>query len=114
MTEGILRFFGEADHKWNKLEEGIERVIYTGDNMQVLIYRFAPGRKFPDHAHEDNEQLGFLMTGRMGFSIDGEERILAPGDFYRAPAGAVHSAWTLDEESVLVDVFSPPRTDLPC
>ena len=57
MTEGILRFFGEADHKWNKVEEGIERAIYTGDNMQVLIYRFAPGRKFPDHAHEDNEHL---------------------------------------------------------
>ena len=112
MTKEVLHFFGAADHQWEQMEEGIDRAIYTADRMQVVVYRFAPGKTFPEHLHEENEQLGYLVSGQMGLRIGNEERTLTPGDFFRAPAGVVHSAWTMDEESILIDIFSPPRTNL--
>ena len=60
----------------------------------------------------EEEQMGFLVRGKMGFNVNGLEKDLNPGDWYHAAIGAEHNAWTYDEPSVLVDIFSPPREDL--
>lgn len=106
------KFFEFSSMKHERLDDGVERYIYTGENIQVVEYHFPPHRTFPEHNHETIEQMGYLVSGKMGLRIGGEERILNPGDFYHAPIGVMHGAWTLDEASVLLDIFSPPRQDL--
>jgi len=112
IPEHIRHFFNESDLEEEIVEGNIRRVIYTAENIQVIIYRFPPGVTFPPHTHDSHEQMGYLVSGKMGFNVGGDVRILNPGDFYRAPIGIEHNAWTLDEPSVLLDFFSPVREDL--
>jgi quercetin dioxygenase-like cupin family protein len=106
--------FFKADkmHKKEVVEGDVTRHVYTGEHIQVVEYYFPPNKTFPVHKHEKVEQMGFLVKGRMGFRVDGKEKDLNPGDWYHAAIGVDHNAWTYEEASILVDIFSPPREDL--
>jgi quercetin dioxygenase-like cupin family protein len=106
------KFFNYSSVKHEVLQDGVERYIYTGTNIQVVEYHFSPNQTFPEHKHDDTEQMGYLISGKMGFRIGGEEKVVMPGEYYHAPVGVMHSAWTMEEASVLLDIFSPPRKDL--
>lgn len=108
----FLKFFNAADMKAETVEGDVERCIYTGKNMQLVEYRFPAHKTFPPHAHDIHEQMGYVVSGKMEFTIGGESRLLKSGDYYHAPAGVVHNTRTLDEPAVLIDIFSPPRDDL--
>ena len=105
-------FIGPALMRKEIVEGDVERLIYTAEHIQVVEYRFPPNRVFPPHSHEVEEQMGYLVSGRMGFRIGGIEGELLPGMWYVAPRGVEHNAWTFEEPSVLLDIFSPPRDDL--
>ena len=110
--ETIKFFFNSSDLETEIVEGDVERVIYTGEKIQAVVYRFPPNKTFPAHKHDENEQMGYLVSGKMGFMVGGVEKIIYPGDFYHAPIGVEHNAWTFDEPSVLLDFFGPPREDL--
>lgn len=105
-------FIGHAEMKEEIVEGDVKRLVYTGTNLQVVEYYFPPNKTFPVHHHPEHEQMGYLVSGKMGFSIGGIKQDLLPGQWYRAPIGVEHNAWTYEEPSVLLDVFSPPREDL--
>jgi len=108
----VKYFFNASDLDPETVEGNVERFIYTGQNLQIVEYHFPPHKTFPSHKHDAHEQMGYLVSGKMGFKVGGKEQILLPGDFYHAPIGVEHNAWTFEEPSVLLDVFSPPREDL--
>lgn len=113
MDETRLRAFFDFDDLRTEIVEGdVERVVYTGEKLQVMEYRFPAHKTFAAHKHDENEQMGYVVRGTMGFMVGDEERTLGPGDFYHARIGEVHSAWTFDEPAVLIDVFAPPRDDI--
>lgn len=105
-------FFNASEMRKETVEGDVVRYIYTGAQMQVVEYHFPAGKTFPPHSHAAHEQMGYLVSGKMGFKVGGKERDLLPGDWYHAPIGVEHNAWTYDEPSVLIDIFSPPREDL--
>ena len=86
IPDAIKYFFNESDLETEIVEGDIERVIYSGENIQTILYHFPPNKVFPVHVHDQHEQLGYLVSGKMGFMVGGEERTLLPGDFYRALA----------------------------
>lgn len=108
----IKKFFNFTSVKHEIVEGDIDRYIYTGSNIQIVEYHFPPDKVFPEHKHDTIEQMGYLVKGKMGLKIGGEQKILSPGDYYHAPIGVLHNAWTMDEASILIDIFSPPREDL--
>ncbi len=63
------------------------------------------------HKHE-MEQFGVVVKGSLAMIIAGEQRILMPGDTYRIPPGTAHGARVFEEPAQVIDVYSPPRTDL--
>ena len=81
---------------------------YGGDEFVCIL----PGANIdvPEHSHP-NEQLGFILQGKLRFTIGGETRELGPGDTYCIPADVPHQASTGPEGCVAVDIFSPPRAD---
>jgi quercetin dioxygenase-like cupin family protein len=105
-------FFNASDMKEETVEGDVKRYIYTGKNIQMVEYRFPANKAFPAHKHDVHEQMGYLVSGKMEFVVGDKKRLLLPGDYYHAPIGVVHSTRTLDEPTVLIDVFSPPRDDL--
>jgi quercetin dioxygenase-like cupin family protein len=93
-----------------QLEEGIRRQMVVGENMMICRLRIAPNVVTPAHDHP-HEQMTLVERGRALFTIGDEERIAQAGDVLHFPAGTWHGATMLDEEVILVDIFSPIRED---
>ena len=89
---------------------GIERQMVVGDNMMICRFRFAPLLVTPQHAHP-HEQMSIVASGRVRFFVEGAERIAVPGDVLHFPSNCWHGATMLDEEVVLIDIFTPVRED---
>ena len=90
--------------------EGIERQMIVGERLMVCRLRFAPHVDTPAHEHP-HEQLTLVERGRVRFVIGDQERIAEPGDILHFPSGCWHGATMLDEEVVLIDIFTPVRED---
>jgi quercetin dioxygenase-like cupin family protein len=89
---------------------GIQRrTLVWGERMLFVEFVLAKGSGVPPHQHP-HEQLGYVVSGWMEFTIGDEVRVLGPGDAYRMPSEVVHSTKAL-EDTVVVDVFSPIRED---
>jgi quercetin dioxygenase-like cupin family protein len=52
-----------------------------------------------------------VERGTVAFSIEGETRVAGPGDVLHFPSNVLHGATMLDEEVVLMDIFTPIRED---
>ena len=93
-----------------QLEEGVERQMIVGENMMICRLRFAPNIVTPAHDHP-HEQMTLVERGRVLFTIGDEQRIAQAGDVLHFPLGTWHGATMLDEEVILMDIFSPIRED---
>jgi quercetin dioxygenase-like cupin family protein len=92
------------------IEEGIERQMIYGEHLMICRLRLAPRVDTPVHTHP-HEQMTIVERGRVRFVIDGREQIASAGDVLHFPPGFPHGATMLDEEVVLIDIFSPVRED---
>ena len=90
--------------------EGIERQIVVGQNLMMCRFRFTPFLVTPQHRHS-HEQMSIVVQGRVRFFVEGEERIASPGDILQFPSNCLHGATMMDEEVVLIDIFTPIRED---
>jgi quercetin dioxygenase-like cupin family protein len=90
----------------------LERRLITGDRMMLAHVYLKKGCIVPKHSHE-NEQLTYILEGALKFSIgeDGSAEItVRAGEVLLIPSNVPHMAEAL-EETLDVDVFSPPRQD---
>jgi quercetin dioxygenase-like cupin family protein len=55
--------------------------------------------------------MTFVERGRLRFTVDGIDRPARAGDILHFPPHCLHDATILDEEVVLIDIFSPIRED---
>lgn len=92
------------------IEEGIERQMICGERLMICRLRLQPRVDTPVHTHP-HEQMTIVERGRVRFVIDGREQIASAGDVLHFPSGFPHGATMLDEEVVLIDIFSPVRED---
>ncbi|HEY8188890.1 MAG TPA: cupin domain-containing protein [Pyrinomonadaceae bacterium] len=90
--------------------EGIQRQMVVGEGLMICRFRFAPFLVTPEHEHP-HEQMSIVVSGRVRFFVEGTERIAVPGDVLHFPSGCWHGATMMDEEVVLLDIFSPVRED---
>jgi len=93
-----------------RIAEGIERQMVWGDRVMVCRLRLAPRTVTAVHAHP-HEQITIVERGQALFTVAGRERRTRPGDVLHFPSGCEHGATMLDEEVVLIDIFSPVRED---
>jgi quercetin dioxygenase-like cupin family protein len=92
------------------LAEGIERRMIVGDKLMACRLHFQPHVVTPAHTHP-HEQLTFVLQGKVKFTIEGKERTVSAGDVLHFASNVSHGAMMLDEEVVLIDVFTPLRED---
>ncbi len=93
------------------LGNGIERQMIIGQRLMLCRLRFAPHTVTEPHSHL-HEQITLVERGRVLFVIGDEERIAREGDVLHFPPGCWHGATILDEEVVLLDIFTPLREDI--
>lgn len=90
--------------------EGIERQMITGENVMICRLKFAPRLVTPAHDHP-HEQMTLVERGPVLFTIGDKQQVAQTGDILHFPPGVWHGATMLDEEVVLIDIFSPIRED---
>ena len=93
-----------------QVSDGIERQMVVGDRMMICRFRFRPFLVTPEHDHP-HEQMTIVERGKVRFFIEGKERIASAGDVLHFPSKCWHGATMMDEEVVLIDIFSPLRED---
>ena len=85
------------------------RTMATTDEAMLCEFFLEKGVEVAEHSHM-NDQVGYVVFGRVELTIGGETRILNPGESFAVPGGVPHSARAL-VDSLTIDIFSPPRND---
>lgn len=104
-------------HSWNnmpleKVSPLLDRRLITGDRIMLAHVYMKKGCIVPSHQH-DNEQMTYILEGKLRFWIGEEEKMtidVAAGEVLTIPSNVIHKAEAL-EDTLDVDVFSPPRQD---
>ena len=100
---------------WSRIKKdnpapGIQRQMVVGQNVMMVRFTFEPFLVTPEHTHP-HEQMTLVVQGKVKFFIEDEVKIVSPGDVLHFPPHNRHGATMLDEEVVLIDIFSPIRED---
>ena len=95
---------------FEKIAEGIERQMIIGENLMICRLWFAPFTVTQEHDHP-HEQMTIVERGRVKFFVEGVEKIVSAGDILHFPSMCWHGATMLEEEVILIDIFSPIRED---
>jgi len=93
-----------------ELFEGITGRPLHGERITMAVVELDPGAIVAEHSHE-NEQLGMVLKGELTLRVGDEERTLGPDETWCIAPNVVHSGHAGSEGAVVVDVFSPPRSD---
>ena len=92
------------------LAPGVTAKIASGEKMMFSLVTFAPGAVVPTHSHP-HEQMGFLVSGTLEFTIADETRMLSGSGMVFVPGGVPHAAKGGPGGAVALDAFSPPREE---
>jgi quercetin dioxygenase-like cupin family protein len=90
----------------------LDRKLITGERMMLAHVYLKKGCLVPRHSHE-NEQLTYVLEGALHFWLgedENEEVVVRAGEVLAIPSHLPHKALAL-EDTLDVDVFSPPRQD---
>lgn len=83
--------------------------LAVGEKSMVTRMNYKAGDHVRSHSHS-NEQLGYVVSGKIRIRFGEFDETLLVGDSYAIPGGIEHSIDVL-EDSVVIDCFSPPRQD---
>ena len=87
----------------------LQRQFVVGQDIMVARVLLKKGCVVPMHSHH-NEQITYILEGALKFEIDGKQITVAAGEVLCIPPNMPHRATAL-EDTVDLDVFSPPRAD---
>ncbi len=105
----------EAKHvRWNEVpvepvNDLLERQLVVGTQTMIARIFLKKNCVVPLHSHS-NEQVSFIESGALRFTVGGKEVTVRPGEFLCIPPDVPHTAIAL-EDTVDIDFFVPPRQD---
>ena len=115
MSDSLVTHMKWDDVERESVTNDIARQLFTGKRMMLAQVFLDKGAIVPKHSH-DNEQLTWVVEGALKFWLGNEgepgyeERIVSAGEVMYIPSNVPHKAEAL-EDTLDVDVFSPPRQD---
>jgi quercetin dioxygenase-like cupin family protein len=85
----------------------IRRTLAWGEKAMICEFTAEEGVIIPMHSHH-HEQVGYVLSGRVEFTVEDEIFIANAGDSYALPGHTSHAAHFL-APTTLIEVFSPVR-----
>lgn len=108
----MASFYRWTDLPLEQLNDKLSRKLITGQRVMLAHVYLKKGCVVPRHQHE-NEQLTYILEGalrfRLGENLE-QEVVVGAGEVLHIPSNVPHEATAL-EDTLDVDVFSPPRED---
>jgi len=92
-----------------KLKGIMQKTLSYGEKTLLTHIKLSKGSTIPIHNHI-HEQTGFLISGQMEFTINGELFNAEPGDSWTILKNIPHGAFVV-KDSIVIEVFSPVRED---
>jgi quercetin dioxygenase-like cupin family protein len=89
---------------------GVVLRAVAGQELMISVVHLDPGAVVEEHSHP-HEQMGYLVSGRLEFTVGGHTRDLSAGDRWRIPGGVPHRVVAVGGPAVAIDVFHPIRED---
>ena len=101
-------------HNWNGIEPEqlnpqLSRQLVTGVHIMLARIVLKKGAEVPRH-HHFNEQVSHVVEGALVFHLEDHDVTVRAGEILCIPPDAPHAVTAL-EDSVALDIFSPPRQD---
>jgi quercetin dioxygenase-like cupin family protein len=103
-------------YRWDEIPSiestDLRRQVITGDRVMLTRAFRRRGCVVEPHQHE-NEQLTYVLDGKLQFWIgphDEHRVVVSAGEVLHVPANVPHRALAL-EDTLELDIFSPPRAD---
>lgn len=112
MSDIPVRHFRWSELPEERVTDVISRKLITGDDMMLAHVYLKKGALVPQHSHH-NEQLTYIISGALEFRVGAERErtiVVRAGEVLHLPSNVPHEALAL-EDTLDVDVFSPPRQD---
>lgn len=110
MVKEVKGMIVKRTERQGRMFKGVNFLVgATGERMMVTLMTFKEGQEVGTHRHP-NEQAGYCLQGRFVLAVDGASTVIESEDSYVIRGGASHSYRVL-EDSLAVEVFSPPRED---
>ena len=103
---GFSRFAALLEEQ---ISEKIRRRILSGDQGMNVWWSIEAGVQVEPHS-QPNEQIAWMLKGKMEFRLGSEQRVCGQGDVIVMPGGTEHEAW-FREDTEVIDFFAPPRED---
>jgi quercetin dioxygenase-like cupin family protein len=103
-------------YRWETLPRehvrpGVSRTAFRGDNALMVMNWLEPGMEVRPHSHPF-EQLAYILSGRVKFTIGDEIVEVGPGEVVRIPPDVMHCGEPVGNEvAVNLDIFAPVRDD---
>jgi quercetin dioxygenase-like cupin family protein len=93
-----------------EMREGVyRRTMGTTDEAMLCEFFLERDVVVQPHSHT-NDQVGYIVRGKLEVTIGNQTQICRAGDSYAVPGGIMHSVHAL-VDTLTIDVFSPPRND---
>ena len=90
--------------------KGFRGKFIHSENMTHAYWTIDKGASLPEHAHM-HEQVVNILEGKFELTVDGEKKLIEPGDIVIIPSNVPHTGKAVTDCRIL-DVFSPVREDM--
>ncbi|MFJ5715836.1 cupin domain-containing protein [Neobacillus sp. NPDC093127] len=90
---------------------GVKRkLLGHGGSMMMTEVSFKKDAIGAIHSHV-HEQVSYIVQGSFEFNLDGIVQKVVKGDSIYIPSNTLHGVKALEEDSVILDIFTPQRED---
>jgi len=86
-------------------------VVYTGENLQLVLMSLKPNEDIGSEVHEENDQFFRIDKGEGKVIINETEYDVSDGDAVVVPEGAEHNVINTseNEDLKLYTIYTPPH-----
>ncbi|WP_406603204.1 cupin domain-containing protein [Neobacillus dielmonensis] len=105
-----LFVFGKETEAVNAGEGAERKLLGRGGSMMMTEVTFKLGAVGAIHSHP-HEQISYIVQGSFEFDLNGKKQKVEKGDSIYIPSNTLHGVKALEENSVILDIFTPQRED---
>ncbi|WP_428232750.1 L-dopachrome tautomerase-related protein [Flavobacterium sp.] len=98
------------DEGWEQMAPQLQRKYVYGEKGMLALFKMDKGAKVPLH-HHSNEQTSYITKGSVKVTMQGKDYTVKAGEVLIIPANIPHEFECLEDGTLDIDFFAPPRTD---
>lgn len=105
-----MKGFADDIEKLTEENANFREVLYTGQNIQLVVMSLKPGEDIGEEVHDDRDQFFRFETGSGEVWIDGTANQVKSDHGVIVPAGATHNVINTGTDDLrFYTIYGPPE-----